>query len=121
MAQHNDFGKKGEKLAAEFLEKNGYEILHTNWISGKNEIDIIAKTPELLVIVEVKSRSTRKFSAPEAAVTDAKIRRLTQAAEDFLRENDVDLPVRFDVISVVSAGENAEIQHIEDAFFPLLD
>ena len=43
MAEHNDLGKFGEELAVDFLEKNGYEILETNWVFDKAEIDIIAQ------------------------------------------------------------------------------
>ena len=73
MAKHNDFGKEGELLAQDYLRANKYNILHTNWISGKNELDIVATKDNLLVIVEVKSRSSLRFEQPKDAITNAKI------------------------------------------------
>lgn len=58
MAEHNETGNKGEELAEKYLRKLGYEILERNWHFGKNEIDIIAKDGNFLVIAEVKTRSS---------------------------------------------------------------
>jgi len=58
MAKHNEFGKQGEELAAQFLMEKGYEILERNWRNRHKEIDIIAKDGEELVIVEVKTRKS---------------------------------------------------------------
>ena len=57
MAGHNDLGKLGEELAVDFLRKNDYQILQTNWVYQKAEIDIIALKNKVLAIVEVKTRS----------------------------------------------------------------
>ncbi|MEN8187811.1 MAG: YraN family protein, partial [Bacteroidota bacterium] len=65
MAQHNELGKKGEDLAVEFLIKNGFEILDRNWRFKKAEIDIIAQKDDLLVMAEVKTRSTDFFGDPQ--------------------------------------------------------
>ena len=54
MAAHNELGKLGEKMAAEYLVENGYEILETNWRHQKAEVDIICKINNILAIVEVK-------------------------------------------------------------------
>ena len=54
MAEHNELGELGEKRAQEYLISKGYEILHTNWRTGKLEIDIAAKKDDWLVIVEVR-------------------------------------------------------------------
>lgn len=48
MAKHNDFGKLGEQQAKALLEQKGYTILDTNWVSGKNELDIVAQKDEML-------------------------------------------------------------------------
>ena len=53
MAEHNELGKLGEELAVEFLRKEGYEILETNWTFQKAEIDIIAQKENTLAVVEV--------------------------------------------------------------------
>ncbi|MET0945038.1 MAG: YraN family protein, partial [Flavobacterium sp.] len=61
MAEHNELGKEGEKLAAKYLQENGYEILDRNWTFQKAEIDIIAQKDNYLAIVEVKTRSSLDF------------------------------------------------------------
>ena len=64
MADHNDFGKKGEQIAVDYLRGKGFRILETNWRRGRNEIDIIARDGKVLVVVEVKSRhSTLDFTS----------------------------------------------------------
>jgi putative endonuclease len=72
MADHNDLGKLGEELAVEFLEKNGYSILETNWTFQKAEVDIIAKKENILAVVEVKTRSSIDFGLPQDFVKPKK-------------------------------------------------
>ena len=64
MAAHNQVGKTGENLAANFLEKQGYEILHKNWRYSYYEIDIVAKKGKKLHFVEVKTLTTSKNGYP---------------------------------------------------------
>ncbi len=118
MAQHNDFGKEGERQAQLFLREKGYTIRDCNWRFNHAELDIIAEKDGFLVVVEVKSRSTDTFEHPKDAITPAKIRRIVTATHEYILEHDIDLEVRFDVISVIPRGENFHIEHIEDAFFP---
>lgn len=118
MAEHNDFGKAGELEARRFLAQKGYTIRDCNWISGKNELDIIAETDQFLVIVEVKSRSTENFEHPQDAITNTKIRHLVEAANDYIFQHNIDKDVRFDVVSVVPKNGTFHIEHIEDAFLP---
>ncbi len=72
MAEHNELGKKGEELAVNHLEENGYEILERNWVFQKAEIDIIAQKDEVLAIVEVKTRSSLDFGSPQDFVKPKK-------------------------------------------------
>lgn len=118
MAEHNNFGKLGERRAATYLASKGYAIWDTNWISGKNELDIVAEKDGMLIVVEVKSRSTTYFEHPKDAITAAKIRRIVEATNDYLIKKSLDMEVRFDVISVLPYGNDFEIEHIEDAFLP---
>lgn len=120
MSQHYELGKKGEELATVFLEEEGYKILHRNWRFGKDEIDIIAQTDTFLVIVEVKTRSTDYFGDPEEAVDKQKQRFLVRAADVFINQKEIDLEVRFDIISIVFEKGKHTIRHIEDAFYPTL-
>ena len=64
MAEHNEMGKEGEELAAEYLVKQGYTIEARNWRYGHEEIDIIARKDDLLLIVEVKTRRSNYFGQP---------------------------------------------------------
>ena len=117
MAQHNETGKKGEQLAVELLISKGYTIRHTNWRSQYLEVDIIATKNNLLVFIEVKSRNTLYFGNPEEFVSKKKEKNLINAAEIYVTENQLDLEVRFDLISIIFLETETKIEHIEDAFF----
>lgn len=114
MAEHNDFGRTGEDDAADYLAAKGYHILDRNWRSGHKELDIVAEKDGVLVIVEVKTRRDARFGKPEDAVSPIKIRRVVLAADAYVRLNRIDLPVRFDIITVL--GKNHNITHFENAF-----
>jgi putative endonuclease len=118
MAEHNELGKDGESAAVAYLKENGYDIMHTNWRKGHLELDIVAKTDDELVFVEVKTRSERSIADPEDAVTNQKIRNIVAAADVYIKFFDIELPARFDVISIIGKSPDFEIDHIEDAFYP---
>ena len=117
MAEHNDLGKFGEELAVDFLEKNGYEILETNWVFDKAEIDIIAQKNGILAIVEVKTRSSIEFGLPQDFVKPKKIKLLLKAVDEYVVQNDLDVEVRFDIIAILKENDNFNIEHIEEAFY----
>ncbi|MDR0865307.1 MAG: YraN family protein [Candidatus Symbiothrix sp.] len=118
MAEHNVLGKDGESAAIAYLKENRYQILHTNWHRGHFELDIVAKTEDELVVIEVKTRSGGSITHPEDAVTNQKIRNIVSATDFYIKYFDIDLPVRFDIISVIGKQPDFEIDHIEDAFYP---
>jgi putative endonuclease len=118
MANHNEIGIKGEKLAAAYLIKKGFQIIKYNWRYRHKEVDIIARDGSELVIVEVKLRSTDYFGDPSEAVTLKKQRFLIEAAEAYL-ENLTDEPeVRFDIVSIIAGANGYKFDHITDAFNP---
>ncbi len=117
MAEHNDLGKLGEELAVDFLQKNGYEILETNWIFQKAEIDIIAQKENVLAVVEVKTRSSIEFGLPQDFVKPKKIQLLVKAVNEYVISNDLDVEVRFDIIAISKEEKEFKIEHIEDAFY----
>ncbi|MCP2026582.1 putative endonuclease [Flavobacterium sp. HSC-32F16] len=121
MAEHNELGKKGEELAVEYLEQNGYEILDRNWVFQKAEIDIISKKDNILAIVEVKTRSSLDFGSPQDFVKPKKIQLLIKAVNAYInyREKDFkeDLNVRFDIIAIHKNRESFAIEHLTDAFY----
>ncbi|WP_288447542.1 YraN family protein [uncultured Chryseobacterium sp.] len=117
MAHHNDFGKIAEDMAADYLKKNGYKILVRNFRFQKAEIDIITEKDNLIIVVEVKARSTDTFMLPQEAVTKTKIKSIVSAANHYLVEFNKDNEVRFDIISVLpDENKNLIIDHIKDAF-----
>ena len=118
MSKNNETGIKGEYIAKDFLLKNGYIILQTNWCCGKKEVDIIAQKDNCLVFIEVKTRSSFDYGFPEEAVTIKKQSFLKAAAEDYMDNNPTSLLPRFDIISIlIEKGNVKEILHFEDAFF----
>lgn len=118
MAEHNDLGKQGEELAAEWLKENGFEIQSLNWRNRFEEIDIIAIKDSQLIIVEVKTRTSRAFGNPEDSVSLKKQRNLVNAADCYIKENNSDLNTRFDIISILLSAGNSELTHIPNAFSP---
>ncbi|HBI01252.1 MAG TPA: YraN family protein [Flavobacterium sp.] len=117
MAQHNELGKKGEEIAADFLQKAGYEILERNWVFQKAELDIIAQKDTILAIVEVKTRTSADFGLPQDFVKGKKIQNLAKAVDQYMNENDLDLEVRFDIIGIVLNNQEITVEHLEDAFY----
>jgi putative endonuclease len=116
MAEHNDLGKLGEELAVDFLEKNGYEILETNWTFQKAEVDIIAKKDTILAVIEVKTRSSIDFGLPQEFVKPKKIQLLVKAINEYVTQNDIDVDVRFDIVAIHKENNGFILEHIEDAF-----
>ncbi len=118
-AKHNiELGRKGEDAAARFLERRGYDIVDRNWACAAGEADIIARDGDALVFVEVKTRSNAEKGFPEEAVDAEKRDRYERIAGMFLRGYDVvDVPVRFDVVSLLAiAPDRALIRHHINAF-----
>lgn len=116
MIDKKDIGKRGEDLAAAFLESKGYQVLVRNYRHGRSEIDLVMKKDQLLVFVEVKARRSKAYGEPESFVNRAKAARVIAAAEHFIFENDWQHNIRFDVVAV-SLGKENEIEHFEDAFY----
>ncbi len=118
MAQHNETGVKGEVLALQYLESKGYVIKEINWRSGRYEIDIIARISNTIIFAEVKTRSSNYFGFPEIQVDQNKQRFLSHAATEYMEHHQLDMDVRFDIISVTINEKGKSIEHFEDAFFP---
>jgi len=121
MAEHNELGKKGEELAVKYLQEQGYEIVERNWTFQKAEIDIIVRKKDVLAIVEVKTRSSLDFGAPQDFVKPKKIQLLVKAVNAYIndREKDFseDLNIRFDIIAIHKTAETFAIEHLTDAFY----
>jgi putative endonuclease len=110
-----NLGARGEKIACDFLIAKGYQILETNWRSKRNEIDIIAEINNILVFIEVKTRTGDVYGNPEEAVNEVKKDHIYQAAEDYMFIHNVKKEIRFDIISIILVNQTEKIFHIEDA------
>ena len=110
-------GKEGEQLAVEYLISRGYTIIQRNYRYLKAEIDIIAKKDNILAIVEVKYRSSRPLGNIAESVSRKKIRLLVMAADHFVTERQMDVEIRFDIVTLQKSGDTTRIQHLEDAFY----
>lgn len=116
---HMLLGQTGESLAVDYLQRNNYEILTTNWRYSRAEIDIIAKRSEQLIFVEVKTRSSLRNGYPEDDVDEHKKRMLFDAASAFMEQENHMGEIRFDIISIIiSSDQRPNLRHIPDAFFP---
>jgi putative endonuclease len=102
VAPHLLQGRKGERIACRFLLRQGFDILARRYRSRSGELDIIAFEEEMLVFVEVKSRSSRKFGEPWEFVDWQKQQILRRTAEDFIANHDLgEYAYRFDIVSIV--------------------
>ena len=117
MAKHNELGKEGENAAAEYLMSKGYSIRHRNWHSGKRELDIVAQKDGELIVVEVKTRRNEEFGKPEEAITDRKIRNIIISTDTYIKRFEIDLPVRFDIITVTGTEPPFHIEHTPPVCF----
>lgn len=116
MLNNTQKGKRGEDLACQFLEKNGFEIIERNFRHSHSEIDIIALHAKRLIFFEVKYRKSTKFGEPEQSISKSKINKIKQASEHYIFEKDWKGDIRFDVIAIKEISTKIEIMHFEDAF-----
>lgn len=112
-AQHIFTGEWGEIVAEEHLRAKGYAIIERDWHSGHKDIDIIAKQGAEYVFIEVKTRTSNDFIAPEQAVNTQKLRNLRIAINHYIKSHDIDNKVRFDIITIVGKpGDTPSVNHI---------
>ncbi len=116
MADHNELGKEGEKIAINYLLNNEYQIIEKNYRFLKAEVDIIAQKERVLIAVEVKTRSTEYFGDPQDFINQKKIKLLVSAMDNYVVERDLDVEVRFDIVAIVKKEKIFKIEHLKDAF-----
>jgi len=110
-------GKEGEKIAAAYLKKNGYEIIEINFRCPIGEIDIVAKEKNDLVFVEVKTRKSIELGYPEQAVGMRKQKKMSQLALWYMQKRKIaDTNARFDVVAITLLPEKNEVKLIQNAF-----
>lgn len=125
---------RGEQAVAEWYEARGFGVVARNWRSRTGEIDLVVRLGDLVVVCEVKTRTSDRFGAPEEAVTVAKARRIRRVAAEWLTSTRAagaigrtgtasgvapgrsGVDVRFDVASVTVRRAEVVVEVIEDAF-----
>ncbi len=112
-------GNWGEEQAIAYLKGQNYSILATNWRFKHKEIDIIARFKDLIVFVEVKTRSSEEYGEPETFVSPQKQRFIITAANQYLIEKELELEARFDIISILIHNGKVILKHLPEAFYPI--
>jgi putative endonuclease len=108
----NRLGSQGEKAAGDYLKSKGYKIVERNYRCKLGEIDLIAEKDNIVVFVEVKTRSNDKFGKGFEAVVSKKINKIRRVAMLYMIQKDLQKEIRFDVISI----DKNVVTHIEGAF-----
>ncbi|HVH22840.1 MAG TPA: YraN family protein [Pseudonocardia sp.] len=118
MAAKDDLGRRGEQVAAEFLEQQGLVVLSRNWRCRHGELDLVATDSAVLVVCEVKTRSGTGFGEPAEAVTGPKAARIRRVTQAWLAAHRVGwVEIRFDVLAVLAEpGRPVTVQHYRAAF-----
>lgn len=114
-----DIGADKETFALNYMKRKGYRLWDRNFHCREGEIDLVFNRDSLIVFVEVKSRSSKKFGMPYEAVTAAKRRKIIRAAERYLYERGLleGWDIRYDIISILAPkNQTPQIEHFEDAF-----
>ena len=104
-------GDWGERIAVNYLMKQGYEILDRNYKTKLGELDIVAKEGDIIVFVEVKTRSSRSFGLPQEAVNFKKQNKIMRMALQYLQDHKLAGSWRIDVVGIVM---NRRTRHVED-------
>ena len=118
-ASKTELGRWGEKQAIRRLKRAGYRIIRRNVVSRVGEIDIVARDDDVLVFIEVKTRTSDEFGGPLEAVGPAKRRKLVQLARTYLSQQKIpECPCRFDVVGVtrIEGKKKPDIELVKHAF-----
>ncbi|GEO02885.1 UPF0102 protein [Adhaeribacter aerolatus] len=116
MAKHNQTGLAGEEVAAQYLTAKGYTVLARNFRYQRAEVDLISQLDNLLVFIEVKTRSSLKHGYPEEFVSRRKIELFQLAAEEYISRINWQHDIRFDIVAITVNQGAYTCHHIEDAF-----
>ncbi len=109
-------GRSGEDRAAKHLAKLGYRVLERNYRTRQGEIDLIALDGDTVVFVEVKTRTSDAYGAPELAVDQRKQGRMVKAALGYLRQKKLhQMACRFDVVAI-RGEDDPQVDVIRNAF-----
>ena len=113
----NKIGKQGENIASTYLINKGYDIVKQNYRNNRCEIDIIAKKNGFVIAIEVKTRTQNPIMKPWKAVNKLKQKKIIKVMDSFINKSELDLEVRFDIISIIKKGNKHQIEHLINAFY----
>ena len=117
--KNTETGRRGEEVAAAWLEARGFRVVERNWRSGHKEVDLVAESERAVHIVEVKTLTPPLLSLPAEKVDARKQARLVAAARRLIAERHIDCEVQFDIVAVVLDGEEPKVEYIPEAFYPI--
>jgi len=116
MAEHNETGLAGEKLALEWLTQRGYVIREENWRYRHLEVDIIAEKGDTLHFIEVKTRRSTKYGNPEESINKQKMKNLKDAAEQYQHQHPGWKWIQFDVLAILYKPEGVDYWFNQDVY-----
>jgi putative endonuclease len=105
-----ELGRRGERLAADYLERLGYRVVGTGFLARRGEIDLVCRNGDCLVLVEVKTRSSAAFGSPAESVGSGKRRALNAAAAEYRTLAGWHGPIEFAVVAIQEGREPELIQ-----------
>lgn len=117
MDARRTLGADGERAAARYLQRHGWQIIDRNVRYREGELDLVASRDGVLVFVEVKTRRSTRAGTPAEAVTPAKQARIRRLAMRYLNDHRPGATaIRFDVVTALARGQGFRLQHLEGAF-----
>lgn len=118
LIKRKEIGRKGEQVAADFLERRGFTIRDRNFYTRWGELDIVAvEKTEIIHFVEVKTRTGLVYGTPGTAVTYVKQQRIRTAALHWLQQENTYFPqISFDVVEIWVLGKTAKIRYLPNCF-----
>jgi putative endonuclease len=116
--QNKPLGDRGERMAAEHLERAGWTVLARNFRVGHREVDLVARRGEVVAFIEVKTRAGLGYGHPLEAITLRKRREIQQVAQVWVERHGKPADVyRYDAVAVLIVdGGSPIIEHVEDAW-----
>lgn len=120
MVNSKELGIIGENLACDMLRNKGYIILRRNYTFNKAEVDIIADFNGKLIFVEVKTRISSYLTEPSLLVSLGKQKQIIRVADQFVKDFYSEKEWRFDIVIVITNNDYTSIEHLEDAFYPMV-
>lgn len=114
-------GALGERIAARWMARDGWQVVDRRWRSGRRDLDLVAIRDNVVAFVEVKTRRSTWSGQPVEAVNWRKQRELTRSAQAWMDQRGVLLApagavFRFDVVGIVASRERVGVRHVESAF-----